>query len=83
MFSGGNQSHPDPPEAAPSLLRPSHSAPSSLGGQAYRYQDSTKIILKLKKIQGCFLNTHHFDRNKLSVHGTGVLVVVVKISKVR
>ena len=61
MFSGGNQSHPDPPEAAPSLLRPSHSAPSSLGGQAYRHQDSTryekKISPTIDKIIDLFRNS--------------------------
>ena len=42
MFSGGNQSHPDPPGAAPSQLRPSHSAPASLRGQEHHHQDNTE-----------------------------------------
>ena len=43
MFSRGNQSHPDLPGAVPSPPPPSHSAPSLLGGQAYRHQGNTEI----------------------------------------
>ena len=61
MFSGGNQSHPDPPGAAPSQLRPSHSAPASLHGQEYRHQDNTEYEKKIRstidKIKDQFRNS--------------------------
>ena len=43
----------------------------------------TALQFCLKFNKQCHRNTHQFDRNKLSVHGTGVLVVVVKGSELR
>ena len=87
MFSGGNQSHPDLPGAVPSPPPPSHSAPALRCGQAYGHQGNTKhhrdqSAMLCPNIINKYSNTHNFNRNKLSIHRTGILVLIFKISKI-